>query len=333
MVAFLDVLLGVIPCAACVGHEHCHHNAGDECACKQTAESGRSEDEADCEGNDNCHKTGNKHFLESCGGGDGNALLVVGLALAFHDAGDLTELTANLFDHLVSCLGNGVHGHCGEDEGKHTADEQTDDDCGIKNADTRLAELNKLASNFYLCCLCEGDEQCEGGQSGGADSEALAHCCGGVADCIELVGDLTDGVVETAHLGDTAGVVGDRTVSVDRNGDTGGGEHTDCCKCDTVEVGALVGNKDSNANQNDGDPGGHHADCNAGDDGRSRTGLGLMCNLLNGLVIAGGVDLGDDADDETDSKTGDDRPCGIVAAEHGLAQNYGSHNDEQSGNV
>ena len=58
-----------------------------------------------------------------------------------------------------------------------------------------------------------------------------------------------------------------------------------------------------------------------------------MCNLLNGLVIAGGVDLGDDADDETDSKTGDDRPCGIVAAEHGLAQNYGSHNDEQSGNV
>ena len=324
VVAFLNVLLCVIPCAACVGHEHCHHNAGNEGACEQTCKSGGAKDETDRQRSNNCHDAGYEHFLKSSGGGDSNASLVVGLCLAFHDARDLTELTANFLDHAVCSLGNGVHSHSGEHEREHAADEQTDNNGGA-------GECN--LSSVQAGCLSEGYKQCKCGQSSRADSEALAHCSGGVADSVELIGDLTHGVVKAAHFGDTAGVVGDRTVSVNCNGDAGGGKHTDCCECDAVKACEPVSKEDAYADKQDGYPSGHHADCGTGNDGGSRTGLGLLSDLLNELVVAGGVDLGDNADNETDNEAGDDCDSAAHAAEHRLAEDEGSNNDEKCGNI
>ena len=47
MVAFFDVLLRIVPCAAGVGHEHGHHNTGDQRAGQQAAE--RAAEEAEKE--------------------------------------------------------------------------------------------------------------------------------------------------------------------------------------------------------------------------------------------------------------------------------------------
>ena len=140
-------------------------------------------------------------------------------------------------------------------------------------------------------------------------------------------------MVKAAHLGDTAGVVGDRTVSVNCDGDAGGGKHTDCCECDAVKACELVSKEDAYADKQDRYPSGHHADCGTGNDGGSRTGLGLLSNLLNELVVAGGVDLGDNADNETDNEAGDDCDSAAHAAEHRLAEDEGSNNDEKCGNI
>ncbi len=140
-------------------------------------------------------------------------------------------------------------------------------------------------------------------------------------------------MVKAAHLCDAACVIGDGAVCVDSDGDAGGGEHADGCKSDAVEACELVCDEDADADEQNGYPGGHHADCGAGDDGGGRAGLGLLSDLLNELVIAGGVDLGDDADDEADGQTGNDRPCRTVAAEHDLAQRDGCDDDEKCGNI
>ena len=53
-------------------------------------------------------------------------------------------------------------------------------------------------------------------EGGGADGEALAHGGGGVAHSVQLVRDLADGVIQTAHLGDAAGVIGNESIVLQR---------------------------------------------------------------------------------------------------------------------
>ena len=179
-----------------------------------------------------------------------------------------------------------------------------------------------------------GDEESQSGESGGADCKALAHCGGGVADCVKLVGNLADAGVKTAHLGDTAGVIGDGAVCVNGDGDAGGGKHTDGCKSDTVEViGDLVGNEDADGDKDDGNPCAHHADRNTGDDGGGGAGLGLGCDALDGIVIIGGVDLGDKADHQTYDKTGNDGQRIVNLVEEYIAQDDGQNRNDGCGDI
>ena len=102
-----------------------------------------------------------------------------------------------------------------------------------------------------LTASCVRNEQCQSCQSCGTDGKTFTHssCC--VTNCIQLICDLTDALIQTGHLGDTAGVVGDRTVSVNCNGDSCCGKHAYCRKSDTVKAGKLVSNKDTYADQDD----------------------------------------------------------------------------------
>ena len=73
--------------------------------------------------------------------------------------------------------------------------------------------------------------------SGGrADGEALGDGGGGVAERVERVGDLADFGSRLRHLGDAAGVVGDRAVGVDGDDDAGGREHADRGDRDAVDA-------------------------------------------------------------------------------------------------
>jgi hypothetical protein len=69
-----------------------------------------------------------------------------------------------------------------------------------------------------------------------SDGEALGDRSGRVAERVERVGDLADRRVELGHLGDAAGVVGDRAVGVDRHDHARRGEHADGGDGDAVDA-------------------------------------------------------------------------------------------------
>ena len=93
-----------------------------------------------------------------------------------------------------------------------------------------------MSMALQLNSLCIGYEQSQCSQSCRTDGEAFTHSSSGVTNCVQLICDLTDGVIQTGHLSDTAGIIGDGTVSVNSYGDTGGGQHTDSCQRDTVQT-------------------------------------------------------------------------------------------------
>ena len=64
-------------------------------------------------------------------------------------------------------------------------------------------------------------EQHQRGQAGRADRVALGHRLGGVADRIERIGDVAHFLRQVGHLGDAAGVVGDRAVGIERDDHAG----------------------------------------------------------------------------------------------------------------
>jgi hypothetical protein len=79
-------------------------------------------------------------------------------------------------------------------------------------------------------------EQHQRGETGGADGVALGDRLGGVADGVQRIGDVADLLVQTGHLGDAAGVVGDRAVGVQRDDDAGHAEHRGGGDGDAVEA-------------------------------------------------------------------------------------------------
>ena len=122
------------------------------------------------------------------------------------------------------------------------------------------------------------------------------------------------------HFGDTACIVGYGTVSVDCDGHASGGQHTDCGDRDAVQACELIGNEDTDCDDQDRPNGGHHADAQTGDDRGGSTRLGLLCDLLDALVIGGGVDFRDLTDERTDDQTCDNGQRHVEAAEEDLGQ-------------
>ena len=59
---------------------------------------------------------------------------VLGLVGALHDAGDLAELAAHLFDHLAAGAADGLHAQAGEQVGQQAADQQADQHPGLVDA-------------------------------------------------------------------------------------------------------------------------------------------------------------------------------------------------------
>ncbi len=319
----LDELLGVVPGAAGVGHVDGEQHACDEGAREQAAQRGGAEQNADQQRREDGDQAGDDHLLEGGLGGDGDAGLVVGPRLPLQDAGDLPELAAHLGDHLVGRLRDGVHRERGEGEGQHAAQQQADDHIGREDIDARQLHL-----------LGIGYEERKRGQRGGSDGEALAHGRGGIAHCVQLVGDLAHVRVEAGHLRDAAGVVGDGAVGVYGYGNARRGQHADRRQRDAVEViGDLVGDEDADADQQRRHPGAHHADSHAADDGGGGAGLRLVGDGLDGAIVLRGVDLGDIADDEADDEAGNDSQRVIGAAEENTAEYIGRHGDHTGGHI
>ena len=142
----------------------------------------------------------------------------------------------------MGCLGYGLHGHGGEEEGEHAADKQADDDMGVEDI-----------YGGKLHCLCIGHKQGQGGQRRRTDGKPLTDGSGGVAHGIQLIGDFTHGFVQSGHLRDSACIVRNGSVGVNGNRDSCGGKHPHSCQGNSVKSHKAVGYKDADAHQKDGD--------------------------------------------------------------------------------
>jgi hypothetical protein len=123
--------------------------------------------------------------------------------------------------------------------------------------------VDQLAALFELVRVV--GEQHQRGEAGRADRIALGDGLGRVADRVERVGDVADLLVEAGHLGDAAGVVGDRAVGVERDDHAGQRQHRGGGDRDAVQAEQRVRAPDRGADREHRQRGGLHRDAEAGD--------------------------------------------------------------------
>ncbi len=146
--------------------------------------------------------------------------------------------------------------------------------------------------------LAEAGEQHHRGQHGGADRVTLGDRLGGVADRVERIGDVADLLGELRHLGDTAGVVGDRAEGVKRHDQAGERELTHDRHTHAVDAGGaaarkLPGAEDAEHEHERGERRGLQTRAEALDDVRGVTCHGRLRGLLDRGEARGGVVVGD----------------------------------------
>ena len=150
----LDVLLGVIPCAATVVHVAGHQDTangayheesayyfwGDACVNVYKAEEHTDDDrrkhyqEARCD-----------HLAQAGLRGDIHTVPVVWLGCAGHNAWILAELAANLFDYAGCGFAYCSDSHCAEEVNKHCAQERANEYLNLREVDcVDLAEFITL---------------------------------------------------------------------------------------------------------------------------------------------------------------------------------------------
>ena len=148
-VAFLNVLLGVVPSTTSVTEADGKLDARGDGTGDQTCDASSSEEESKDKRGENNQKTWRDHHLDRGVGRDLDASIVVrGLSTAE----DLTilELLDDLLDHLLSGVSNSSHGLSGKVVREHCTVYQT---CKLK----RLEDVNNSNIGFS----CESSEKCE----------------------------------------------------------------------------------------------------------------------------------------------------------------------------
>jgi hypothetical protein len=88
---------------------------------------------------------------------------------------------------------------------------------------------------------------------------------------------------QAGHLGDAAGVVGDRAVGVERDDHAGHRQHGGGGDGDAVQAGQLVGAPDGGADGQHRQRGGLHRHAQAGDDVGAVAGGGGLGDVRTGL--------------------------------------------------
>ena len=221
-------------------------------------------------------------------GGNLNARAIVGSGLALKYSGNLTELAAHFFNHLLGSTAHGLHCKTAEQEGSHGTDECTHQHLRVHQVhlevvhevgDGGLGGTDHLALHVghhhvgtihgNLDFLDIRGQKCQSGKCGRTDGEALTRSGRGVAKCIQGIGAVAHFLTQLAHLGVTTGIVGNRTVGVGGQCDTQCGEHTHGSDTHAIKsvgqalrrhrevesVGTHIAHQDGHANGDDGNAG------------------------------------------------------------------------------
>ena len=118
-VAFLDILLGIVPSTTGIGHEHSQREAASQTANEQTENTSHTENDTYHDGDEDSEHRGNDHLMLGSTGGDFHTTTVVRCACAFQNTCNLAELTTNLLHHLLGSTAYSLHRHTAEQEGSH----------------------------------------------------------------------------------------------------------------------------------------------------------------------------------------------------------------------
>ena len=175
---------------------------------------------------------------------------------ARQDAGELTELPADLLDHIEGVPRDREHRERAEQWRRRRAQEDASDHDRVPETDRQLD--TPRANDLGVC-----GEQREHSQGCCADAEALGNGLGRIARGVEHVGCVNDLLRHTGHLGDAARVVHDRAVRVGRDDHPADGEHTHGADADAIDsrhtglfrkvVGEQCGDGDSDDGRDDAD--------------------------------------------------------------------------------
>ena len=171
-VSGFDILLGIVPESAGIVHEDCKQEAGNDVACKISADGIDAAYESDYEsghyGNESCRD----ELLKGSLGGYVYALVIFRLNpfTAFLEAFDGVELSVNLLDHLLGVPVDAHHEHCGEHCGDSSSYEHSEEYQRIHEIET--SELDSRILDY----LCESGEERYDGKSCSSDCKALRYC-------------------------------------------------------------------------------------------------------------------------------------------------------------
>ena len=285
-VAFLYHLLGIIPCAAGIGHEHGEGEPARQSANEQSQHTGNTQHTANDDRNGDSQERRYNHFVLGGTCGYLYARTIVGRACTFKYALDLTELSAHLFHHLLGGTSHSLHCESTEQEGGHGADEGTYQHARVHQVHLEVVHevgygsvdsVNLLTGQVHddiaravhrnLHLLDIGSQQGQGREGGRTNGEALTGSGGGVTKSIECIRTVAHLFTQLTHLSVTACIVGNRTVGIRSQGDTQRREHTHGSNTDTIKTlrqgaGIHVHHKTIGAEitQHDGNTDGDHGD-------------------------------------------------------------------------
>ena len=201
------------------------------------------------------------------------------------------------------------HAHGAEQIRQQPAEQQAGDDVGIVQREIRRDALEirmlRRAGDEEFQVFVIGREQHQGAEAGRTDGIALGHRLGGVADGIERVGRFAHLFRQSGHLGDAAGIVGDRTEGVERDHDAGQRQHGRHRDGDAEQAGEIIADQNAGDDDQRRQRGRFQRHREALDDVGAVAGHRGLRDRAHRAIIGAGVVLGD-PDDQAGHRETDD---------------------------
>ncbi|OPY17352.1 MAG: hypothetical protein A4E74_01370 [Syntrophus sp. PtaB.Bin075] len=234
-ISLLDVFLRVVPRTTGVSHQKTQDNAGKRSSGKESAKSMGADEDADQDRSDNRRDAGDDHPLQGGRGGDVDTSVRIGRSRSFHDTGNLSELSPDLVDHVECGFTDRCHRERCQQAGNHPAEEDTRNHVCLCQV-----EGKRFKSGEGLDRCGVGGEHGQGCKCRGTDGEPFTDRGGGVSDRVQAIRDFPDMRGHVSLLGNTAGIIGNRTVAVHGHGHSNCAQHADTGNGNTVETAGDV---------------------------------------------------------------------------------------------
>lgn len=339
----LDVLLGVIPSTTRVGGGESNLDTRNNAASKNSVSGLVAEQDSTKKRRDDNKETWGNHLFEGGVSRDGDASLEVWLSFLGASLSSVhsLELILDFTEHLLSSITDSLHGHGGEPVWEHGTNEETSESERLKDVDlVSIGSLCGLIFNVVHLSDAVGDTSDEGteegksDEAGRSDSETLSDGSGGVTSGIKVISSLTNSFIEVGHLSNTASIVRNGAISINRESNGEAAEHANGSESDTIHSSEMEGNKNGDSETEDGDDAGEVSEGETVDDIGGSTVFAGFSELTGRGVLLGSVVLSDKSDEETGPETEDNAdvalPLGCVvwlASECDSDTFFGEHED------